>query len=95
MNKVALSDRAQVCLDRFHDFLGRHSAENAVRAQVQDQYHRFNSWTDNIGVFAATDASLEYRLVNAPELRGIFLQLLLATESSIHRSKPSAAHQTV
>jgi hypothetical protein len=76
-NEETIFDRAEACLDSFQQcFSQLQLVEGPGNALIEDQLGRFNIWTSNIGVFAPGRASMDYRLRDAHDIRGLVLRLL-------------------
>ncbi|KAG6356100.1 hypothetical protein INS49_015485 [Diaporthe citri] len=55
--------------------LSRHDPLS-IHIELQDELGRFNLWAGNIGVFAPLQASLDFRLIDVPDIRAQFLRQL-------------------
>ncbi|PGH18593.1 hypothetical protein AJ79_00372 [Helicocarpus griseus UAMH5409] len=75
-SKIAIT--AKACLDQLLDSLNTlEVGENEILwNKLLDQTGRLQIWISNIGVFADTRASLDYRLWELPDLRDLIVQLL-------------------
>lgn len=69
---------AKECRSLFADVMVRLSQDDPLArgVELQDEMGRFNLWAGNIGVFAPLQASLDFRLIDAPEIRSQFLRQL-------------------
>lgn len=71
------------CLDgllRSIEAVGRHHGAQAhsLRSSLRNELDRFTLWTSNSGVFASVNASLDFRLLDLPDVVGLFLDQLEA-----------------
>lgn len=48
----------------------------SVGIDLQDELGKFNLWAGNIGVFAPLQASLDFRLIDVPDIKAQFLRQL-------------------
>lgn len=48
----------------------------SIGTDLQDELGRFNLWAGNIGVFALLQASLDFRLIDVPDISAQFLRQL-------------------
>ncbi len=81
-----ISDISQDCLIAFEDSLSEpthHPKDLISRDSVEDQLVRFKLWAANIGAFAGSHTSLDYRLRDSSDIRDIILQLLQVLRRSI------------
>lgn len=49
---------------------------SSIGIDLQDELGRFNLWAGNIGVFAPLQASLDFRLIDTPDISAQFLRQL-------------------
>lgn len=56
-------------------YVSRHDPFS-IGIELQDELGRFNLWAGNIGVFAPLQASLDFRLIDVPDIRAQFLRQL-------------------
>lgn len=54
-----------------------------IGRQAEDWQDRFNAWASYLGVFAEDSISLDRRLVNHPDIRGMIIKLLEVLRSSL------------
>ncbi len=81
-----ISDISQDCLIAFEDSLSEpthHPKDLISRDSVEDQLVRFKLWAANIGAFAGSHTSLDYRLRDSSDIRDMILQLLQVLRRSI------------
>ena len=75
-------ERAQTCIGLFHNVLSTISGRERLdpnaelAALIDDQLGRFNIWAGNIGVFANTYTSLDYRVRDIPQIKDLIVQQL-------------------
>lgn len=69
---------AKECRGLLTDFMVHlsHHDPLSIGIQLQDELGRFNLWAANIGVFAPLQASLDYRLIDIPDIKSQFLRQL-------------------
>lgn len=48
----------------------------SIGIDLQNELGRFNLWAGNIGVFAPLQASLDFRLIDVPDISAQFLRQL-------------------
>ncbi|KAL2816179.1 hypothetical protein BDW59DRAFT_166463 [Aspergillus cavernicola] len=86
LQDTSLAERARQCLLSFNECQA-HLACLLPQAQaaIEDQVGRFSIWASNIGVFAATRASLDYRLREAEDVQRLILGLLKTLDESIQQ----------
>ena len=66
-----------------------------LATRVEMQLGKFNLWTSNIGVFAPLKFSMDYRLRDAPDVRGLVLKLLMSLNGNLlHLKSLLASTQT-
>ncbi|KAL4746082.1 hypothetical protein BDW72DRAFT_185676 [Aspergillus terricola var. indicus] len=74
---ATISQCAKICLQSFNDCLAQfHLLSPRQQSAVDDQLGRFSIWVSNIGVFAPTRGSLDYRLREAPDIQRLVRRLL-------------------
>jgi hypothetical protein len=74
---ATISQCANICLQSFNDCLAQsHLLSPRQQSAVDDQLGRFSIWVSNIGVFAPTRGSLDYRLREAPDIQRLVRRLL-------------------
>ncbi|KAL4975560.1 hypothetical protein BDW66DRAFT_137161 [Aspergillus desertorum] len=74
---ATISECAKICLQSFNDCLAQfHLLSPRQQSAVDDQMGRFSIWVSNIGAFAPTRGSLDYRLREAPDLQRLVRRLL-------------------
>ncbi|KAL4988122.1 hypothetical protein BDW68DRAFT_159782 [Aspergillus falconensis] len=74
---ATISECAKICLQSFNDCLTQfHLLSPRQQSAVDDQLGRFSIWVSNIGVFAPTRGSLDYRLREAPDIQRLVRRLL-------------------
>ncbi|KAL4993932.1 hypothetical protein BDV10DRAFT_189510 [Aspergillus recurvatus] len=74
---ATISESAKICLQSFNDCLAQfHLLSPRQQSAVDDQLGRFSIWVSNIGVFAPTRGSLDYRLREAPDIQRLVRRLL-------------------
>ncbi|KAL4737151.1 hypothetical protein BDV11DRAFT_172208 [Aspergillus similis] len=74
---ATISQCAKTCLQSFNDCLAQfHLLSPRQQSAVDDQLGRFSIWVSNIGVFAPTRGSLDYRLREAPDIQRLVRRLL-------------------
>ncbi|KAI7764031.1 hypothetical protein LZL87_006413 [Fusarium oxysporum] len=72
-----ISACANDCLDSFQKCLfSAASIHPRELSMVEDQFARFSSWANGIGVFAPGSASMDHRLRYAPDVTGVVIGLL-------------------
>lgn len=73
-----IQDEAKECRSLLADTMVHLSRHDPlfIGVELQDESGRFNLWAGNIGVFAPLQASLDYRLIDVPEIRSQFLRQL-------------------
>jgi hypothetical protein len=81
-----IAEDAGICLHSFNECLA-HFALLPPQQQsgIEDQLGRFSIWTSNIGVFAPTRASLDYRLRGVADLHRLVRGLLRTLNEHIQR----------
>jgi hypothetical protein len=81
-----IAEGAERCLISFNECFA-HFALLPPRQQsaIEDQLGRFSIWTSNIGVFAPTRASLDYRLRCVADLHRLVRGLLWTLNEHIQR----------
>jgi hypothetical protein len=67
----------------------------SIGVALQDELGRFNLWAGNIGVFAPLQISLDFRLIDVPEIKGQFLRQLDTLSISLIQRASASAHLTV
>lgn len=69
---------ARECRSLLADTLAHLSRHDplSIGIELQDELGRFNLWAGNIGVFAPLQASLDFRLIDVPDVRTQFLRQL-------------------
>jgi hypothetical protein len=81
---VTIRERATGCFQLFKDCLKSYTPAEArqqhdtqaVKDSIEDEFARFRLWLSNIGVFADTQLSLDFRVREIPDLRDLFLKHL-------------------
>jgi hypothetical protein len=73
--KEPIAFDAKACADVFHSLQKKWHETDGGRL-LEEQHARFNLWASNLGVFLTSNASLDYRLREAPTLIDTFRQLL-------------------
>lgn len=90
--ETPILEAAERCIDLFDTFLHAAQPPDATPAssyddpalqQVENQYGRFNSWTENIGVFADGSASLDARLHGNSSVSKLILDQLWILENHL------------
>lgn len=71
---VNIAKHAGLCLDLFESGITRFYGPGQRIAE--EHLLRFNLWASNIGVFAGAHASLDYRLRDAPSVKGTVVSIL-------------------
>lgn len=73
-----IQGEAKACRSLLADVMVRLSRDDplVIGVELQDEMGRFNLWAGNIGVFAPFQASLDFRLIDVPEIRSQFLRQL-------------------
>jgi len=79
-----IQEAAYKCLDLFEPFLPSErlrdtdgeDTDSPILQLIEDQYGRFNSWAENIGVFADNKASLDARLAGSSHVSKLILAQL-------------------
>lgn len=90
MEDVLVSDLARTCIDQFRGFLAivRETpklVDTDASMAIDEQVGRFNVWAGNLGVFARAHASLDYRLRDNPDAKGLALKQLEGLQDHIER----------
>lgn len=69
---------AKECRGLLTDFMVHlsHHDPLSIGTQLQDELGRFNLWAANIDVFAPLQASLDFRLIDVPDIKSQFLRQL-------------------
>ena len=80
---AAIFDRAQTCIDLFHNVLSATRGDEGIdsnaelAARLEDELGRFSIWAGNIGVFAVHEnTTLDYRVRDAPQIKDLIVQQL-------------------
>jgi hypothetical protein len=63
------------CLDRFGE-TESHSSPPEISESIEEYHDRFDGWATFMGVFTGSEACLDYRVRNHPELQDIFIRFL-------------------
>ncbi|KAK2811629.1 hypothetical protein FQN50_001971 [Emmonsiellopsis sp. PD_5] len=85
-----IAGSAGKCLESFNECLANFSLlPPRQQSGIEDQLGRFSIWTSNIGVFASTRASLDYRLRDVEDVHRLVQGLLWILNEHIQRY-PSA-----
>lgn len=73
-----IQEEAKECRSLLADALVHLSRHDplSIGIELQDELGRFNLWAGNIGVFAPLQASLDFRLIDVPDIRSQFLRQL-------------------
>ncbi|KAL4781274.1 hypothetical protein BJX76DRAFT_335882 [Aspergillus varians] len=81
-----ISECANICLESFNGCLA-HFGLLLPREQsaIEDQLGRFSIWAHNIGVFAPTRGSLDYRLRDASDIQRLMRRLLRTLNDHVQR----------
>lgn len=74
----SIQGEAKICRDLLADIMSHLSQHDPlfIGVELQDEMGRFNLWAANIGVFASLHASLDFRLIDVPEIKTQFLRQL-------------------
>ncbi|KAL3472857.1 hypothetical protein BJX99DRAFT_234764 [Aspergillus californicus] len=89
LQDTSLAERARQCLLSFNECQARSTCLlPQAQAAIEDQVGRFSIWASNIGVFAATRASLDYRLREAEDVQRLIFGLLKTLDESIQQCIP-------
>lgn len=89
---ATILDHAQTCMVLFDDLLStingksRPDPDAELSAQADDQAGRFSIWAGNIGVFATVNASLDYRVRDTPQIKGLIIPQLGGLAKFLQRS---------
>lgn len=73
------------CAVLFGRGLSSHSLDIQSSINLENQLSRFKIWAGNIGVFAAANASIDFRLRNDPDIKEIMIQMLARLRKSIEQ----------
>ena len=68
---------ARQCAALFRRALSGQSLGEKTRIDLENQLGRFKIWAGNIGVFAAGNASIDFRLRNDQDVKEVIVQMLL------------------
>lgn len=73
-----IQGEAKECRSLLADTLVHLSRDDplSIGIELQDELGRFNLWAGNIGVFSPLQASLDFRLIDVPDIRSQFLRQL-------------------
>lgn len=92
-DNVTIREQARGCFQLFKDCLAscippetrkQHDTQ-AVKDSIEDEFARFRLWLSNIGVFADTQLSLDFRVREIPDLRDLFLKHLDTVECRLNQ----------
>ena len=87
---------AKQCVALFGRGLLSPSTNRQSSTDLENQLGRFKIWAGNIGVFAAGNASLDFRLRNDPDVREVVLRMLTRLRRTIEQFiNPSIAEMLV
>lgn len=73
--RLTISAEAIECKELFRDALAVFQYEDRAM-EMQDEFGRFNLWASNIAVFVPGQGSLDFRLIDMPEVKDQFLRQL-------------------
>lgn len=91
MENVVIADVVKDCVTLFNGISSlittrvKSAADAELASAVDEQAARFRIWAGNIGVFAEAHASLDYRLRDNPDAKGLALHQLSAIQDSLNR----------
>ncbi|KAK2787325.1 hypothetical protein FQN53_005484 [Emmonsiellopsis sp. PD_33] len=81
-----IAESAAKCLESFNECLANFSLlPPRQQSGIEDQLGRFSIWTSNIGVFASTRSSLDYRLRDVEDVHRLVQGLLWILNEHIQR----------
>ncbi|KAL4903147.1 hypothetical protein BDW74DRAFT_156725 [Aspergillus multicolor] len=82
----SISECAKLCLQLFNQCLDQfYLLSPKQQSEIDDQFGRFSIWLSNIGVFAPTRGSLDYRLREAPDIQRLVRRLLRTLNDQIQQ----------
>lgn len=73
------------CVALFRRGLSSQSLERQSSVDLENQLGRFKIWAGNVGVFAAGNASIDFRLRNDPDIKEVMIQMLTRLRKSIEQ----------
>ena len=92
MDKTTIRERANAACKIFEVLVvicpAPDESRKAKTISAEDQLARFKIWAGNIGVDAEGHASLDHRLRDSPQARGLMLDLLERLQSHLQLGKP-------
>lgn len=76
--RLTIGAEASKCKELFLDALEGLQSEDRffIGTVLQDEFGRFNLWASNIAVFVPGQGSLDFRLIDMPEVKDQFLRQL-------------------
>lgn len=74
--ELTITEAAGRCAQKFVGATTLDSSSSQLKTSLHDQLGRFKIWAGNLGVFASSTASADYRLRDEPDLRDVFISML-------------------
>jgi hypothetical protein len=80
---MAVVEEARKTVGLLDDIRELNVAAQEQRTWAENQLARFNLWTESLGVFAHGTFSIEHRLAENDQVKGVVYQLLAALSANL------------